>query len=66
MAAVADHSGARSRPLDHYRGMGAQQHIEIDVATLGQRLDPVFEQLVHMIRAVKAQKNQNVIAQNCR
>ncbi|GLK63089.1 hypothetical protein GCM10017635_05580 [Paracoccus kondratievae] len=46
--------------LDLDRGMGADQRVEVEIIAGGQRLDAVFEQVVEMIAAVKAQKRQRI------
>ena len=48
--------------LDLDRGMGTDERVEVEIIAGGQRLDTVFEQVVEMVGAVKAQKRQHVSA----
>ena len=40
--------------------MGADKRVEIQIVAGGQRLDAIFEKVVEMVGAVKAQKHQCV------
>ncbi len=46
--------------LDLDRGFGADQRIKVEVIARGQRLDPVFEQLVKVVCTIETQLNQNI------
>lgn len=46
--------------LDLDRGIGADQRVEVEVGAGGQRLDPVFEQLVEMVGTIEAKEGQNI------